>query len=222
MGMYSSPIVPAIIPQSQTDATLQLQKIAGLPEVHIDVSDGIFVPAISWPYRGEGEASNPKAIKSLLDVFSLEVDLMVSDPLRAAEAWLQAGADLLVFHAETISLTSFAEYIKTTNLTIGISALNSTPYTFLKPYLEIAEYVQVMGIARIGQQGQPFDDEVYERIANIRSDFPNLPISIDGAVNLITLPLLRQYQLTRYIVGSAIMLQADPVQSYQELALLVA
>lgn len=220
--MYSSPIVPAIIPKSQADAVLQLQKISGLPEVHIDVTDGKFVPAISWPYKHDGNDTYPKTIKTNLDTFSLEVDMMVADPLVAARAWLEAGADLLVFHVETISILALTEFIKNTHVTVGVSALNDTPYAVLKPYLAVAEYVQVMGIARIGQQGQSFDERVYERIAEIRTDFPNLPISIDGGVNQSTLLSLRQYPITRYIVGSAIILQNDPKSAYEELSLMVS
>jgi ribulose-phosphate 3-epimerase len=211
-------IVPAVIPASSEELKTLVTKLKNVPELHIDVVDGIFVPTLSWPYSPVGE---PAALAPWLDRFSLEVDLMVSDPLTAAHSWLQAGADLLVFHVETISLADFTAFANDTSVSVGISALQDTPVEALAPYLAVADYVQVMGIAQIGSQGQPFDERVFERIAWLRATAPHLPISIDGGVNATTLPKIIPHQLDRYIVGSAIVKQADPQTAYDALVTLL-
>jgi len=212
--MLTSPIIPAVIPTSLADLQQSLVKLSGLPELHLDVVDGLFVPFTSWPYH---ENASPKLAKELLDVFSLEVDLMVNDPLTAGGDWLLAGADQLVFHVETISLVAFKDFADNTNLTVGISANNDTDFAILREYLAVADYVQVMGIKTIGSQGQPFDARALDRISLLRSDFPTLPISIDGSVNAETLPMLAKLKLNRYIVGSAIIKQTDPILAYKTL-----
>jgi ribulose-phosphate 3-epimerase len=214
-----SPIVPAVIPTSPEALATLLVQLVKVPELHVDVVDGVFVSSISWPYEPAGE---PAELASLLARFSLEVDLMVSDPLKAARAWLAAGADLLVFHVETISLEDFKAFADETLVSVGICALLDTKEEVLAPYLAVADYVQVMGIATIGSQGQPFDERVFERIAWLRTVAPHLPISIDGAVNADTLPKIIPHQLHRYIVGSAIVGQANPQQAYDELVKLVS
>jgi len=212
------PIIPAIIPTSHAELEVVLKQLQGIPEIHVDVVDGNFVPTISWPYEPVGE---PKSLISLLNRFSLEVDLMVRNPLMAAEAWVSAGADQLVFHVETISVEAFQEYSDRATVSVGVCALMDTPDSVLEPYLAYADYVQVMGIAKIGNQGQPFDDRVFDRILWLRATAPQLPISIDGSVNAMTLPKIIPYELDRYIVGSAIVKQPNPRQAYSELVNLV-
>ena len=211
--MFTSLIIPAIIPSTLSDLRQLVSRLAGLPEIHLDVVDGIFVPFISWPYNSQ---ELPRVAKESLDVFSLEVDLMVNKPLSAAHNWIEAGADQLVFHVETISLASFKDFIDNTNLTIGISSNNDTDFNILKEYLPYADYVQVMGIGAIGTQGQPFDVRSLNRIAMIRENFPNLAISIDGSVNAETLPKLVSLKLNRYIIGSAIIKQDDQILAYKK------
>ena len=212
------PIVPAVIPKSQDQIKSLLDKLSFSTEVHIDVVDGKFVPFLSWPYEPKGK---PTDIKDLTDHFTLEVDLMVEAPLSAAEDWLASGADMLVFHTESISLSDFRNFVHSAPASIGISALNDTSLDILLPYIELADYVQVMGIAKIGAQGQPFDVRGLERIASIKNIFPNKLISVDGSVNFETIASLRQVGIGRLIVGSAIVSAIEPYEAYLELNKLI-
>lgn len=212
------PIVPAVIPKSLDQIKTQLPHLIFSQEIHVDVVDGKFVPFISWPYEPNGV---PKEISSLTDSFTLEVDLMVEDPITAAEAWIEAGADMLVFHVETINLKSFTEFVKTSPVSVGISSLNDTPLDTLFSYLNVADYVQLMGIEKIGVQGQSFDNRVFERIKIVKKSFPNHPIVIDGSVNKETILSLKQAGVNRLIVGSAIASAKNPYESYKELMSLI-
>jgi ribulose-phosphate 3-epimerase len=207
-------IIPAIIPTSEQDVAHYARELAFSPELHLDVVDGIFVPSVSWPYKPKG---SPHTVAHWLDFFSLEVDLMVADPLTAAQQWLEAGADALVFHIETISLEDFILFSKRIDISIGVSAHMGTSMSLFEPYIAAADYVQIMGIAQIGSQGQPFDSRAFDYIQMIRTEFPKLPISIDGSVNMKTLPGLAVHHLDRYIVGSAIVGQDDPEFAYRTL-----
>jgi ribulose-phosphate 3-epimerase len=210
----SSPIVPAIIPQSYDDLVQQVEKIKGLPEVHVDVVDGVFVPSVSWPYNGGWDVV---IALGLLSQFSLEVDLMVAQPLPAAHAWLKAGADQLVFHVETISVEAFAQFTADCPVSVGISCNNDTPLPILYEYLPHADYVQCMGIATIGSQGQPFDESVIERISQIHAQYPKIALGVDGSINESTIPKLLQLGLSRFIVGSAIITAEQPKEAYAKL-----
>ena len=46
--MISSPIIPAIIPKSVADIEAFLLRLPKVPDLHVDVVDGVFVPAVSW------------------------------------------------------------------------------------------------------------------------------------------------------------------------------
>lgn len=214
----SSPIVPAIIPKSYEDLIKQVSSLYGLPELHLDVVDGEFANVASWPYLTNDTV---KQSYDLLSVFSLEVDLMVKKPLLAARAWLEAGADQLVFHIETISAEALAGFTQEYDVTVALALSRTTTASELTPYLPYIDYVQVMGIAEIGTQGQPFDESVIDQIKNLHREFPNLPLSIDGSVNEVTIPLLRGLPLSRFIVGSAIMHKENPKKEYETLTTLV-
>lgn len=209
--MLTSPIIPAIIPDSADAVARFIQSLPGVPEIHIDVVDGVFVPFFSWPHLPAG---TPNEVLTVCEVVTLEVDLMVAEPLPAARAWLAAGADMLVFHIETISVEALRQFALETAVTIGVAANNDTPNEVLLPYLAVADYVQVMGIAAIGAQGQPFDERALARVDWLRTVDSALVISIDGSVNAETLSQLLTLRLDRYIVGSAISRADEPKAAY--------
>ncbi len=214
-----SVIVPAIIPQSLEHARASLAAVEGIHEVHIDIVDGKFVTPVSWPIEPSGQ---PRDIGDMLSEHSVEVDIMTATPLTHAEAWCAEGVDMIVVHTETIGIDEFRVLGETKkNCSIGISALLDTPYETLRPYLEIADYTQVMGIAVIGAQGQPFDERAVARVQEIHRDFPQLPISIDGSINAATIPIVRSLPIERFVVGSAIMAAEKPAAAYVSLKALL-
>lgn len=208
------PIVPAIIPKSAEEILAVLPRLSFALEIHVDVVDGKFVPDISWPYLPVGI---PTEVRAETDKFTLEVDLMVEDPLLAAETWVAAGADMLVFHTEHISPEALMRFAESTKISIGIAVVNDTSLEVLETYLEAADYVQLMGIAKVGAQGQPFDERVLERISELKKRHPTLTISIDGSVNRKTIARLTQAGADRFICGSAIVGDTNPQAAYLEL-----
>ncbi len=217
--MRNLPVVPAVIPSSQEEVLEFASKLSFSPEYHLDLIDGKFVTAVSWPYEPAGEAVS---VKLQLDAYTLEVDLMVEDPLTAAKQWLQAGADMLVFHVETISLEDFKTFANTAEkVSVGISAHGDTSLEVLSSYVEHADYIQLMGIHTIGAQGLPFDEKVLDKISYLKDKFPLMSITIDGSVNKDTIARLASAGADRFICGSAIVKQPDPEKAHSELSALI-
>lgn len=212
------PIVPALIPKEESSVRETLSRVSFSNEFHLDVIDGQFTPAASWPYFPQGD---PKSVKPYTDQFTLEVDLMVADPLTAAVDWITAGADMLVFHLETISLENFKNIEEFTHVSVGISCHGDTSIEALLEYAEYADYVQLMGIHEIGAQGQPFDESVFEKIEKIKQAFPGKSLTIDGSVNKDTIVRLKEAGADRFIVGSAVTLQDDPFEAHRILSQLI-
>ena len=96
-----------------------------------------------------------------------------------------------------------------------------TPLDTLVEYAESADYIQLMGIHDIGSQGQPFDEAVFAKIEQMKSRFPNKPISVDGSVNAQTIVRLKNTGADRFIVGSAITLDTQPAAAHRALSLLI-
>jgi len=208
------PIVPAIIPTDKANLLTGFEKLAFAPEVHVDVVDGKFTPSTSWPYSPSGD---PVSIKEAADMFTLEVDLMVDNPLPAAVDWVTAGADMLVFHAETIDLENFKNFVDFTHITVSVACHGDTPIETLLAYAQYADGVQLMGIKQIGAQGQPFNNEVLKNIAIVKKKYPDKPITVDGSVNTDTIKQIVEAGADRVIVGSAITLQESPYEAYESL-----
>ncbi len=206
------PIVPAVIPTTKENFLAHIERLSFAAELHVDVIDGKFTPDVSWPCDPVGD---PVELKERLDMFTLEVDLMLESPLPAAVDWITAGADMLVFHVETIDLENFKNFIEFTQVTISIACHGDTPIATLLEYAAYADGVQLMGIKEIGAQGQPFDDAVLDAIAQVKAAFPEKPITVDGSINTDTIERVIAAGANRVIVGSAITAQAEPYAAYE-------
>jgi ribulose-phosphate 3-epimerase len=185
--------------------------------------DGVFVKSASWPYNEGGTMKNEE-FQLLMkqeegmpfwDSMDYELDLMIQAPERHLEEWLPLGASRLVFHIESIldrdhffrgdvfdpeSRMIGGEKI----IEIGIAINPSTPLEEIRQYIPLVDFVQVMGILKIGFQGQPHDERSLTHIKELRQSYPELIISVDGAVNIHTAHAYVESGANRLVAGSAI------------------
>ncbi len=209
-------VIPAVIPQSFDDIQDVIDTVGTFArEVQIDIVDGRFVPFTSWPYRGSGSIM---LLKDYAQEFTVEIDLMIDHPEEALPLYIDAGVKKVVVHLEsTEHLNRIIEHRRSHEYALGLSITNETSLDTLTSVIGHADYVQLMGIRKIGSQGQPFDEEVLARVRFLREQFPELVISIDGSVNASTLPRLKLAGANRFVSGSAIFSAPDPHASYEEL-----
>lgn len=220
------------MPQSFGDLEEKMSEVNGLiPVIQIDVMDGVFVQNKSWPYVGDdgefggitsGERDFP--FESTLD---FEVDLMVSEPASVIESWIMAGAKRFVLHKEsTKDFQKLLRVMKTYTTSddnflikteIGMAVNISTPVEEIFPFVEQIDFVQFMGISRIGFQGEQFNDEVLGKIRTLRDAYPDMIISVDGGVNINTAQDLADAGVNRLVVGSAIFKSGDASEAIKEL-----
>lgn len=209
-------IIPAVIPQNSAHLADTLRSIGTWStEIQIDIVDGVFVPDISWPYVDGGTVQDLSLHSNDL---SIETDLMIAEPEKVIEAYLQAGVERIVVHLEAVrNLSDIIVLKQRYSFKLGFSINNDTPLSQLEEVIGYADYVQLMGIAVIGSQGQPFDERVLDRIRILKHAYAALPISIDGSVNETTIPLLLQAGADRLVCGSAIVRAEDPQEAHQRL-----
>ncbi|GMQ94894.1 MAG: ribulose-phosphate 3-epimerase [Patescibacteria group bacterium] len=223
-------IIPAIMPKSFKELEEKASLLAGLVDVvQIDVMDGRFVPEKTWPYAGEdvslkelagGKRHFPESAR-----LSYEIDLMVSQPEESMGSWIWAGARRIIFHIESIGdmdlfwekishIDPPADFLKAlgvekSDVELGLALNIETPNEALFPHIEKVDFVQCMGIARIGYQGEPFDERVLHKLRDLRKHYPELILSVDGGVNLETAPRLIEAGANRLVSGSAILESKD-------------
>ncbi|MDO8561607.1 MAG: hypothetical protein Q7S05_02150 [bacterium] len=220
-------VVPAVLPASSEDLEAKLALLAPLSAVtvvQIDVVDGRFASPATWPYEsGAAGFASLIAEGNMLpgfDRFRYDIDLMVADPESVIGSWIAAGASRLTVHVESTSylpkiITDFKQKFghdtgfMTDALSFGLAIGIETDLAVLEQYLGHVDYVQFMGIAKIGRQRQPFDERVLRKIKTFRSRHPKTTIQVDGGVSLTSAPRLLEAGVDRLIIGSALFKAKD-------------
>lgn len=228
-------IIPAVMPKNYEDLKNKVSLVRGVvPTVQIDLMDGNFVRAQTWPFEGGGitDSGDPYLVSILGEREGLpfwedidyELDLMVSDAVTNFDTYLKLGPKRLIFHIEAVGdLTVFQEFLEgidlyvRDNTQIGVAINTSTPIEQIYSLVPFIDFVQCMGIATIGRQGEPLDDRALSQIKTLRSKFPELIISVDGAVSLDTAGSLIDAGANRLVAGSAIYQSIDIREAISEL-----
>lgn len=221
-------VTPAVLAENYSELTEKLSKFVNITKlVQIDICDGKFVPSISWP-MGRKDEYNVQAILDeeegmpYWEQLDYEFDLMVINAHKQFDFFSKLGAKRIIFHLEAETESSFKEFLESLdpyfkdNIDIGIAINTTTDISKLDPFINYVDFVQCMGIEKIGFQGEPFDERVLEQIKSLRSKYPELKISIDGGVNENTAPLLIKAGANRLVIGSALMQSYDIRETIRE------
>ena len=225
-------IIPAVMPSSFADLREKLSRVVGAaPLVQIDVMDGKFVPSRSWPY-GKHDDNFEKILAEeegmpYWEEMEFEIDLMVSDVAEKIEEWIKTGAMRFILHVESLpdalaTLKAIRDeygYPRDSIFSpeLGLAINPDTPNSALEPLLAEADFVQFMGISKIGYQGQPFDQRVIEKIRQFRAAHPDISISVDGGVSVETAGALAEAGANRLVSGSAVFGSSNIMQAIREL-----
>ena len=141
---------------------LKLTEEAGAEYIHFDVMDGMFVPSISF---GMPVLASIKGATTQ----TLDVHLMVTEPIRYVEEFVKAGADIVTVHYEACEdLQATIDKIHAAGAKVGISIKPKIPVDVLLPYLDQAEMFLIMSVEP-GFGGQAFIPESLERISELRN-----------------------------------------------------
>lgn len=214
-------IVPSL-PAASFDALAQLAIDVAevVTELQIDIVDGVFVPAVAWPFTESTAVQEElQRIATLPKTILYEVDCMVVNPLQYLDTLAALGISRVIIHQHSTDMYDLCvAHARSHGYRIGIAVLPTVSVEKLMILVPQFDYVQVMGIAQVGKQGQPFAESALSVIAALRAAFPELEIAVDGSVNAETIPRLVSAGANRLAPGSAITRSANRAAAVRELA----
>lgn len=175
--------------------------------LHLDVMDGHFVPNLTM---------GPDMCRWLRREFPgtfLDVHLMVMQPERFVEAFAEAGADHVTFHAEVRqggAAVRLAERARSLGMTAGIALNPGTPAWVIRPIVGAFELVLVMSVEP-GFSGQRFRGEVVEKVREIRSWVgAEKRVEMDGGIGIAESRVVRDSGCDVIVSASAIFGRGGP------------
>lgn len=181
---------------------------------HLDVMDGKFVPNISF---------GPMIIEFIRKTTTrvCDVHLMIVEPERYAEAFKNAGADILTVHVEACThLHRNIQQIKSLGMKAGVAVNPHTPLSMIEHVLGDIDLVCLMSV-NPGFGGQSFIPETLRKIADLKKMIAekNAPvlIEVDGGVSTGNAASIVQAGADVLVAGNAVFKSADPIQTISAL-----
>lgn len=192
-------ILPSLLKCDFGDLRSEVERLqqAGVQVLHLDVMDGHFVPNLTYGMP------IVQALRRLTKL-PLDVHLMISDPAAYIDAFVEAGADMLTFHIETVrDPEAVIDQIHGHGIVAGVALNPDTPLASIRTCLANVDAVLVMSV-EAGFGGQEFNPVALEKLSVLRQSHPDLLLEVDGGVNTDTIGDCRDAGADLFVVGSAI------------------
>ncbi|MEI7426043.1 MAG: hypothetical protein WCK16_03920 [Candidatus Moraniibacteriota bacterium] len=175
-------IIPAILESTEENVRERVSTLNqyGLTIAHLDVMDGVAVPNICW--------GNLKVAGNL--GIDLEVHLMVVEPLKAAEKWLELENVIRVI-VRGEEIFNWQDYSALSYASGGKLGVAFDPGSIFTRNINQAMFFLAMSVPS-GFSGQLFRASTIDNIVIAKSINPNILIGVDGGMNEITIPVVKR------------------------------
>ncbi len=174
-------VAPSILSCDFTRMGQEIKDVegAGADLIHVDVMDGHFVPNITI---------GPPIVRTLRKVTDLPLDihLMIENPEKYVEAFVEAGADIITLHIEADRhIFRTIDAIKSLGKKAGVCLNPGTPEDVLAYLIDVVDMVVVMTV-NPGFGGQSYMPSMEQKIRRTRKMIKDtgreIDLQVDGGV----------------------------------------
>lgn len=178
--------------------------------VHVDVMDGHFVPNLTIG------VPHVKQLKRVTEL-PLDVHLMISNPIEQLPWFIEAGADIITVHAETLEgqwLDRAIALIHDGGAKACIAVKPNTPVDVIAPHVSDLDMALVMSVEP-GFSGQGYIEGSERKVAEVvrlarEAGNNGLLVEVDGGIGMATAPLVTAAGADVLVCGNAVFAAADP------------
>jgi ribulose-phosphate 3-epimerase len=186
----------------------------GADIIHVDVMDGHFVPNLTI---------GPPVVRSIRKTTTLPLDvhLMITEPDRYVEAFVDAGANMVSVHVEVLPhLHRTIGFIKKLGAKAGVVLNPSTPVASIQDVAADVDFVLVMSV-NPGFGGQVFIPHSLKKIQAVRTLLDSVgsraPVEVDGGIDHTTISRVVEAGAEILVAGQAVFGGGQPEAAAREL-----
>ena len=205
-------ISPSILSADFANLEADIKRVEPyVPWLHIDVMDGHFVPNISIG------VPVVKSVRKITNLF-LDTHLMIENPIKYVDAFIDAGSDLITFHYEATKDKTLETIHKilSRGVKVGLSIKPKTPVEEIKEYIKYVDMILIMTVEP-GFGGQKFMEDCAQKITEIKKINKNVLVQIDGGINDKTAKICRDLGADSLVAGSYIYGASDIKQAIESI-----
>lgn len=155
---------------------------AGADLIHIDVMDGHFVPNLTF---------GAPVVKWIESSLPFDIHLMVENPENYIDDFAKSlpkkrnpnGQDIITVHAEACThLHRVVQQIKAAGFRVGVALNPASSLSLIEEIVDQLDMVLVMTV-NPGYSGQKFIESALNKVRDLRANFSDLDIQVDGGVD---------------------------------------
>ena len=168
-------IIPTILVKTFEEVKERIRLVENYVDwVQLDIMDGVFVENLTW--------NNPEDLKDFKTKVKLEAHLMVQNPEKIIDSWLEVVDRIIVHYESSEKIQEIINKVHKNGKQIGVALNPETSIEVAKPFLNDLDLILLMSV-QPGKGGQEFELEILEKIRNLRNIWPGGNIEVDGGVS---------------------------------------
>ena len=197
-------LAPSMLSADYMNLESEMKKLEnlGVKWLHVDIMDGHFVPNLTFGY------SMVSALKKVTSL-TLDVHLMIDEPIKYIEEFIKAGSDFITLHIESDTkenIQKTIKLIKESGKKAGLSVKPNTKAEEIIPFIKDIDMVLVMTVEP-GFGGQKFMADMMPKLKTlsdaIKKENPDCLLEVDGGINEENVKIVKENGANVIVCGSA-------------------